>query len=263
MAGVWVLYEWGSSKGYGGGGTNAVVSRIFELVMALAMSCNIFLALLGAFFWIHAINVNSSHEDFFLQSVKPLSHLHALLQLTVWFVMMGLLLGIYLNLSPNWPETVIALLFYFFLSFKNSSVAKNFVWATVPLEIYHAPWWERCQYSQFRREEGREELKVRARARAQELKKRAYRERKKLDPSFDVECGVDSPVGGLLRKAAVNLGMLDCDSDVFEARLKEDWLFNVDQLKDMSCDMLSRYMPFGLARELHSLLLETGRSETI
>lgn len=76
-------------------------------------------------------------------------------------------------------------------------------------------------------------MKARARSKAQELKRRAYCKKKKLDPSFDVECGDHaSPVGGLLREAAATLGsIMNCDVYTFEARLKDDWLFNADQLK--------------------------------
>ena len=117
------------------------------------------------------------------------------------------------------------------------------------------PRWCKWQYAQYRTRKGRAELKVRAKLRAQELKKRAYRERKKLDPTFDVEKRNATPIGDLLRAAAMNLNMIDSDTYVYEDRLREDWLFNINQLKDMSVDCLSRYMPLGLAKELHSLLL--------
>lgn len=258
MGGTWILYEYGSSKGYGGDGGHIAVGRTFELVMALALSCNIFLALLGAVYWIHAINFNSSHEDFYLRAVKPLSFLPTLLNMTLWFVSIGLLLGIYLNLSPNWPETIIGISLCILVIYKALTVAKNFFWDTVPLEVYHMPLWGRWQFPQYRRKEGRHDLKVRAKERARELKRRAYCGRGRPDPNFDLESGSANPVSELLRKAAVKLGVLDCDVYVFEARLNESWLFNVDQLKDMSCDALSRFMPFGLAKEVLSMLHETA-----
>ena len=48
MNGVWIIYEWGSSKGgYGGvGGMNYIVQRLFECIMALALCFNTFFALL-------------------------------------------------------------------------------------------------------------------------------------------------------------------------------------------------------------------------
>ena len=54
---VWIVYEWGNY----GGDSEIVVKRIFEVIMALALSGNILLALGGAVFWINAICINSSH----------------------------------------------------------------------------------------------------------------------------------------------------------------------------------------------------------
>jgi hypothetical protein len=48
MNGVWIIYEWGSSKGYGGEGMNSTVERLFECVMDLALCFNTFFALFGA-----------------------------------------------------------------------------------------------------------------------------------------------------------------------------------------------------------------------
>ena len=40
----------------------------------------------------------------------------------------------------------------------------------------------------------------------------------------------------------------------FEDRLEEDWLADIEQLRHKTVEFLSKYMPFGLAEELHRLL---------
>jgi len=43
----------------------------------------------------------------------------------------------------------------------------------------------------------------------------------------------------------------------YEARLAEDWIEEVSQLRGMSVDFLARYMPWALANEVHrSLMVE-------
>jgi len=105
---------------------------------------------------------------------------------------------------------------------------------------------------------GKEELKVNAKLRADQLKKRAYHERKKLDPDFDSRHNktstTSSSVGELLRTAAINLDRYDSDLSSYEARLEAEWL-TIETMKGRSVDCLSKYMPLVLAEEVHRILL--------
>jgi len=258
MASVWIIYEWGSPKGYGGQDTNEIVDRLFEFVLAMTICCNLCIAILGANWWVHSITASSSYEDFFIESIKPLAYLHKALLLTNLCVVTGMLLGIYMNLSPHWPETIITLVFALILFVSAIQTIHRHWWNTIPLEVYHWPLWMKLSLTSFWRGKGRKDLKHRAKLRAQVSKKRAYRERKKLDPTFDNTKGSSHsfPVGGVLRNAAIHMGMIDSDVSVYEARMKEDWLFDIKQLKNKDVDWLARYMPFGLAEEVHTLLLD-------
>ncbi len=81
---------------YGGRGEdgNPVVHCIFAFVALL---------------WIVLITYSSSHQDFVFESLRAVNYLHHLLLATVKLFIVGLLLGIYSNLSPHWPETIVAL----------------------------------------------------------------------------------------------------------------------------------------------------------
>lgn len=250
---VWILYEWGNSKGYGTVESDGddIVQRIFECVMAVSLSCIIFLTLFGSFHWIMSILWSSSHEDYVLESLKALGHLHSLLCFTQYTILTGLLLGIYCNLSPHWPETVITLAIAIAVFISGTKITLGLNSAVAPLELYHTP-------SFFKVGSSSKGLKTRARLRAQELRKRAYRERKKLDPSFPARSDTTrtSSVASLLNTAVLNLGRIDSDISTYEARLEEDWFNQADQLNGMSIEVLSKYMPLRLAGEVHRLLLE-------
>jgi len=47
----------------------------------------------------------------------------------------------------------------------------------------------------------------------------------------------------------------------YEARLAEDWIEEVSQLRGMSVDFLARYMPWALANEVHGSLMGGGSGE--
>ena len=126
------------------------------------------------------------------------------------------------------------------------------------LECYHAPRFIKIAYPFLWpiTRKGKEELKLNAKLRADQLKKRAYHERKKLDPDFDLRQNKTSTssVGDLLRTAAINLGRYDSDLSSYEARLEAEWL-TIETMKDRSVDCLSKYMPLVLAEEVHRILV--------
>ena len=264
---VWIIYEWSSWKGYGGEGTNVVVERIFESIIAFALCCNLLLALFGARYWIYSINMaTSSHEDFAMASIKPLVNLHSLLSFTGNLVVIGLLLGVYLNLSPYLPETIIIIIIAFVIAFVGSCISIEHILACAPLEMYHVPqivlggmiWIKGIPPSWWFTRKKIDELKAQAKIRAQRLKTFAYCERNELSPSSSKQTGSirssDSSVGKLLRAAAKNLNRSDVDITIYEDRLEKDWLIKPEQLKVMSLECLSQYMPVGLAIEVQNLV---------
>jgi len=100
--------------------------------------------------------------------------------------------------------------------------------------------------------------------RANELRKRAYSQRRVLDlkkrnntmESNDVAS--TSSLGILLQKAAANLDdRQNADVSSYEACLEEDWITKPEQLKGVSIDYLIHFMPLGLAREVYKLLNES------
>lgn len=261
LGAVWIIYEWGSPRGdFGNEDINSAVARAFECLMAVALGCNVMLALCGATWWIMSITHNSSHDDFALAAMRPLRFLDFVLVATQNFVLFGLLLGICSNLSPNLPETIVAIAIVAALFIACIAITSEFIWATIPLEIYHWHLARRLILPWYWRKRGRTDLRARAQQRARELTERARRERKRLDPAFKAKDCHIGPVGTLLAKAAANLGTTDCDISDFEARLKEDWFSEVDHLKGRTVECLSGYMPLRLAEEVHRLCELGGSS---
>mmetsp|Transcript_19924 Transcript_19924/g.30780 ORF Transcript_19924/g.30780 Transcript_19924/m.30780 type:complete len:372 (-) Transcript_19924:264-1379(-) len=255
MAAIYTLYEYGSHKAYGGDGTNYVAQRIFEFIMALALSSNMLLALFGGWYWIYAIAMNSSHEDFVIQSIKPLMYLYYLLCFTGNLVWVGMLLGIYCNLSPYVPETIVGIIVAFAICLSGSTISASHMLAVSPLELYHLPTFVRNNFLRkpWLEKKSKDDLKLRSKIRAQELRKRAYIERKRLDPEFETERFNNISMENLLLTAARKCGRKSDISD-YESRLKEDWLTKPKQLEGLGLEYLSRYMPLGLAKEVQQLV---------
>ncbi|KAL7540340.1 hypothetical protein ACHAWF_006653 [Thalassiosira exigua] len=266
LGGTWVVYEFGSRKAYGynadDGAEPSWVSRWFEFVMAMAIASNILLALVASFFWNMAINYSASSEDFVFQMRRGLSMCFTHWWHTIDVMVVGVALGIYQNLSPNWPETLVALSLALIMLLVAHHAWREALLSVVPLELYHAPLWVTAFLAPLelivpRR---RKQLKARAKMRAKELKKRAYSERMKLDPNFE---GTETNASGsslelLLSRAAVNLGRADLDVSICVRRLEDDLFAEADELKGRSIEFLSRYMPWRLGEEAHRLLESEG-----
>jgi len=67
----------------------------------------------GAWFWILSIAFSSSNPDYVFNTREALSFVHIVYIFTMNFNMIGLAIGIYSNLSPYLPETVVAICFTF------------------------------------------------------------------------------------------------------------------------------------------------------
>lgn len=254
LAGTWIIWEWGSSKSYGGGGTNEIFDRVFNAIMASAITCNIMLALFGSFIWLNSILYGAAEKDFVFEARKLLAFCNTLLVWTSLLVVCGLFLGVWSNLSPHYIESAVVITLGIVLFCIGTRRKNELNWSILPLEYYHSPWVSRL--FSFPRsvltQKGRDKLRDRAKARAKKLKTRAYRERKLLDPEFDKK--LNTEIGKMLCDAASQLGRLEFDVTEFEARLEEDWINEVDMLRGRDVAFLSRYMPFGLAEKVQEIL---------
>ncbi|KAL7542629.1 hypothetical protein ACHAXR_011941 [Thalassiosira sp. AJA248-18] len=255
LGGTWVLYEWGSPLSFGGESTadTEVHDRLFAAVMAIAICCNIFLALWSSVLWINAI-VYGSREGFVFEARRCLSYLQGLLLTTVYFTTSGIFLGIYGNLRPNVPETIAVMVFAGVIHLAGVKHANDFQYKVSPLTVYHMPkWFQALGYplSVFT-QKGRQKLQERAKNDANNLKSKAFHDRGIADPGKGRVN--DKDIGILLQTAAINLGRTDYDISTVEDRLEQDWFNEVNQLKGMSVDFLSRYMPYRLAKEMHNLV---------
>jgi len=101
---------------------------------------------------------------------------------------------------------------------------------------------------------GRKRIRERAEKRAKEMRGRALKERTILDPTAKSCRSFKSSVGGILRRAADSIGCHDDDVSKYEKRLEDDWYVNSSEMKNMSVDILSKYMPRRLAEEVHDQL---------
>jgi hypothetical protein len=134
LGGTWVIYEWGSEGGYGGS-DNVVVNRVFEAVMALAISSNIYLAMTGSFVWVTSIGYGRSSIYWVYEAISILTYLNFVLIFMLHTVLLGLGLGIYAKLSPNWIETRLALSITFVFFVATEWQLALFMLRQIPLEI--------------------------------------------------------------------------------------------------------------------------------
>jgi hypothetical protein len=254
LAGTWIIWEWGSSKSYGGGGTNEVFDRAFNAIMASAITCNIMLALFGSFIWLNSILYGAAEKDFVFEARKLLAFCDTLLVWTSLLVVCGLFLGVWSNLSPHYIESAVVITLGIVLFCIGTRRKNELNWSILPLEFYHSSWAARL--FSFPRsvltQKGRDKLRDRAKVRAKKLKARAYRERKLLEPDFDKK--LNTEIGKILCDAASHLGRLEFDVTEFEARLEEDWINDVEMLRGRDVSFLSRYMPSGLAEKVQEIL---------
>ena len=239
--------------------------------MALAIMFNIFLALNGMSLWV--LSILHGESDRWASSVLGmLSLCNTLCIATILLDFVGMVLAVYSNLSPRWPETVVCFAVAAALYVTWNRAAGGILAPAAPLELYHTPLWNQLASNpaSVLTRKGRQKLQTGARARAEELKQRAYQTRGVFDPNPTNRGAVDIgsegqnayiDVGALLRGAAGRLGKSKHDVTSYEARLAEDWIEEVSQLRGMSVDFLSRYMPWALADEVHRSLMGGGRGD--
>lgn len=90
------------------------------------------------------------------------------------------------------------------------------------------------------------------------LKHLAKHERQRNNPSNTEEIESDGDLTILLAKAAHAIGKKDADVQPYVDKLKKDWYDDVNSLRGESAEMLSKYMPRRLAKQVHQVLDEDG-----
>lgn len=165
-------------------------------------------------------------------------------------VVLGLMLAIYMRLSPHWPETIVVLSILMVLFGTNDYYVGHFIAGQIPLELYHFPRWFIHIFSPLLRIRDKE-LREKALVRANELKQRLLSEQDTGISSFQ-----DGSIHILLEKTANAIGRNDIDVTKDVKAFDDDLFDSVDQLKGMDIEVLSRYMPRRLAQEVHTMLMD-------
>ncbi|KAL9185139.1 hypothetical protein ACHAXT_002916 [Thalassiosira profunda] len=264
LNGVWILYEYGSAKNdYGGEATTELFNRVFEGVMAASLACTTFLTLFAAGWWVQTVCTlgSTSSPDFIFQLIKVLAACKYLLWGTITSTVVALFLAIYSNLSPQWPGVIITLAVFFVVFARLMYMNGRAQCKGTPLEFYHYPMWYRLTLlhplgaHKYAFGKGKKDLLRRAKQEANEIKSKAkYQRRASLPPKDDGLVVIDQTLSEVLRDAASNLGAPKYDTAAIEESLGKDWVLQTKQLKGMSVERLSQYMPYGLADEVHELV---------
>ena len=264
-----MLYEWGSPSTYELSDDAAnwlkstygrVAVELFQLIMPMAIGCNLFLALWSSSLWLTAI-VYGSRENFVFEAKKALTLCKVLMVCTVIFTLLGFIIATTLNRelmsltygSSNlgWIGIPLAMAFNCSLIY-GFALLNGLLFEVSPLAFFHQPRWVQFfgSPSAAITGKGREKLKERAKAEAKTLEDKAFRVRDINHYSWQD----DDSIRSLLRQAAINLGRPDYDVSTIETRLGVDWFTKKVHLKDSDAELLSRYMPLRLAKEVHRLV---------
>ena len=230
--------------------------------MAIGITANLLLALFSSFLWQLSILYSQSQRSWVYGCRKYLLFCHHLLTTVIFTTIVGVGVGLFNKFYPSIPELVICLTFYFSVIGNGIYRLTELISYEAPLEYYHVAFWFKALILPFamvtKRE--RERVKEAAKQRAAQLKEKAYKERAMIAPPDDESKPVTlTEVGALLRLAADQLGRQNFDTSTYEDSLEEDWYTTVDQLRDLTVNILDHYMPRALAQKVFSLLREEER----
>ncbi|KAL7537385.1 hypothetical protein ACHAXR_012220 [Thalassiosira sp. AJA248-18] len=257
LSGTWVLYEWGSSNAYGCSNDGIKLTGLKSVVMAMAVTANLFMAMFASYLWLMSILFSGSNRTWVFSTRKMLAFIITLLLCVLVLTVIGVALGIYLKFSPYWGEFSIAISFLLSIVVWGVWCTSNLAAEEIALEYYHFPLWFKIFIPfPMLKFGGRQQIRERAEKRAKELKRRAYQERTMLNPNATASNRQKrrSTVGALLRRAADSIGRWDFDVSKFEGYLEEDWYNDAAELKSIGVEVLSKYMPRRLAEEVHNQL---------
>ena len=232
-----------------------VLYRVFECIMFVALTCNIFLALWASGFWMFSLIMNSRNSDYCYNCGTVLTYLQSLLMIMIQLVQFGLFIAAFFNMRPYWVETYVAwaVIFTIYLS-GNSYFGQHFC-TMAPLEFFHFPVLVQLITSPqdvlvTRR---REKLRKLAYKRARLLEHRALSESVESRGTDELGSSILS-IKDLLLRATMNMGLHDYDTSSIETQLEADLFLKVAHLHGRSVECLSNYMPLRLAEEVHRIL---------
>ena len=117
-----------------------VSDRAFSCVMAVGLSCNIFLALWGSILWIMAV-VYGTRDGFIYEARHLIALCNYLMWITYVAVTYGLILAILSNLNPYYIEIGIAITFVGVVQLTGIKYVNDIWLAVAPLNTYHQPRW--------------------------------------------------------------------------------------------------------------------------
>jgi hypothetical protein len=183
----------------------------------------------------------------------------------VQLVTVGIVLGIYINLSPYWPETIVSLIIAIVMFTMGAIQTRWIVLSCLPLEHYHLPRWMKISNPvMWISPKQRAKVKKDAMARAEMLKKVSSHRNNSQSSSQASKSKkeTDTSLSNLLHTASEHIGMGEYDISNFETRLRDDWFFEAEHLKGMTIDVLSRYMPYRLAQDVHEQLTESSQYQS-
>ena len=212
------------------------------------------LAMFSSFLWLMSILFSGSHRNWVYGARNLLLLCHLLLVSILVLTVASVGLGIYAKLAPYWPELAIAMAFFLTVVAGGMWTTSHLAAEQISLEYYHFPMWFKWGILPFPmlRRGARQKIRDAAEKRAKELTAMAYKERTMLNPKTSSSRSIPgTSVGALLRRAANTIGRRNFDVSKYEARLEDDWYNDAEELKSMSVDVLSKYMPRRLAEEVY------------
>eukprot|EP00578_Thalassiosira_sp_NH16_P023680 CAMPEP_0181083810 /NCGR_PEP_ID=MMETSP1071-20121207/4364_1 /TAXON_ID=35127 /ORGANISM="Thalassiosira sp., Strain NH16" /LENGTH=397 /DNA_ID=CAMNT_0023165509 /DNA_START=41 /DNA_END=1234 /DNA_ORIENTATION=+ len=268
LGGTWVLYEWGSTLAYGGGqghevdAINRIMYMIFEPTMAIAIGLNILLAFLGSMMWIMSISFSASNPNWAYSCRHMTVYMQMLFTcMLVYFVTLGLVLGVIAKFAPSIPTVIITLVLIGVAEIPGQYYMGKLVREEVPLELYHSSlWWKLLLSPQsVLTKKGRLDLQKDASSRAATLREQFFSGNRVTHNSTTASSTSQRvDLQNLLKKAAKSIGRSDIDISIYIARLEADLYTDIGHLTGEDVDELSRFMPRRLAKEVHKIIMMAG-----
>ena len=254
LGGTWIIYEWGSEYAYGANNDTLLpyTGAIFEVVMAIALICNIVLAFVSCMIWILSLLHSHTNPNWTYSCRFAFVYCQMLFTFMLVAITVGLFVAILLKFKePGWlVQTIVVFVVVMIVEAPGMACMGILVETELSLELYHSPFWWKFWLSPFHMftKSGRNRLKENAILRANMLKEKATIQ---LDAR---ENDKNSTLHDLLRKAAIAIGRDDIDVSIYANRLEDEMYTEAEHLQGEDIAILERYMPRRLAKEVHKLL---------
>jgi hypothetical protein len=254
--GVWFISEFGHIKDF----ENKGLERAFDMLCSLCLVSTTFIAMFGSFLWILSISFSGNQPAFLRNAVQYLCGLMVVLNVTFFTVISSLVIAVYNRLHENTVDAIVILVIVGIIAVYLMIIGNNMFINNTPLELYHAPLWYRMMYhgpvmALSGIGNSLNEVKEKSKARAAALQKLKLSSKER--PSIQIV--QNEKVEALLQKACKILGRDDVDVTPYVKKLQLDWYDDLNRLKGENIDVLSKYMPRGLAVTVHGILQEENQ----